>query len=416
MILKKLISVKNEFNRFTQSEKLFILLAMVCGFLINAGYSIVRPVSESFFMTAYGSGAFPYAWIIGIPFNLLIVALYNRYLPQWGCRKTFFISTSIVISTILMAVFLFRTGGLFSFLFYLWKEVFILIMFQQLWSIIHSTIKFEKAKYLYGIFFAFGGLGSIFASALPGFLAVKLGSENLLYSSIPIYILLTIFYCALLKHSNPSIHVEKETPLKDGVSLVLKSKPLMFILLILVFMQLASTFVNFQFNTVLEKTVQGEDLRTEYYGRIHGLGSFVTVSLQLAGSFFLVHFLGLRRGHLFVPLFLILNAIGSLFMPTFRMIAASYITIKAFDFSIFGVLKEMLYIPLSHEEKFQAKTFIDVFVYRASKALGALLILLFQFFGASMSALSWSLMGILAIWSIVVFKMFITQPLLAEEK
>lgn len=404
MILEKFLSIKREITSFTRSERLFIFLAMLCGFCINAGYAVIRPVSESFFMTTYGSGAFPYAWLVGVPANFLLVALYNRYLPRLGCKKIFFISTSGVILSMVFAGFFLGKSHIFPFVFYVWREAFILLMFQQLWSVIHSTIKLDQAKYLYGLFFAFGGLGSIFASALPGFFAVKLGSENILFTSLPIYILLMFLYFYLVNHSPPCREEgweKKDVSLKGGVQLIFKSKFLIFILLILVCMQLSSTIVNFQFNTILEKTIEGKDLRTEYYGKIHGIGSCLTVVLQVVGSLILVHFLGLKGGHLFMPLFLLMNAIGSLFSPSFRMIAYSYVTIKAFDFSIFGVLKEMLYIPLSQEEKFQAKAWIDMFAYRACKAFASLVILVFPF-----TFLSWGLMAVFGLWIFIVWRMF----------
>jgi ATP/ADP translocase len=109
-----------------------------------------------------------------------------------------------------------------------------------------------------------------------------------------------------------------------------------------------------------------------------------------------------------MPLFLAFNAVGSLFFPTFAMISAAFITIKAFDFSLFGVLKEMLYIPLKQDEKFQAKAIIDVFAYRSSKAVASCLILVLQFIGFSemIETLSWGSFVLLMIWAFIVFKMF----------
>jgi ATP/ADP translocase len=40
--------------------------------------------------------------------------------------------------------------------------------------------------------------------------------------------------------------------------------------------------------------------------------------------------------------------------------------------SLFGVIREMLYVPLQLDEKFRAKAIIDVFAYRTSKALDIL--------------------------------------------
>ena len=60
-----------------------------------------------------------------------------------------------------------------------------MLMFQQLWSVIHSTISFGRAKYLYGLFFGMGALGAAIGSILPGYFAVKMGSESLLMATLP---------------------------------------------------------------------------------------------------------------------------------------------------------------------------------------------------------------------------------------
>jgi ATP/ADP translocase len=159
---------------------------------------------------------------------------------------------------------------------------------------------------------------------------------------------------------------------------------------------------------MLEITIPEQDLRTEYSGKIFGVVNFMTVIFQLFGSFLFLHFFGLKRSHLLLPLILCFNALGSLVIPSFAMISVAFITIKAFDFSLFGILKEMLYIPLKQEEKFQAKSIIDVFAYRSAKALASCLILLLQWLGfvKMIDCMTWGSLFLLVVWAFVVYKMF----------
>lgn len=216
MFLYRLIAVKKEIFSFTRSERIFMFCAMLCGFCISAEYAIIRPVSNAIFMTAYGSGCFPWVWIALVPLNFLAVELYNRFLPRLGCQRMFLIIAGLVIGMNILGPFLLKKWSFFPFLFYCWKEIYVLLMFQQLWSVIHSTIKFDRAKYLYGIFFAVGGLGGILGSVLPGFLAVQLGSENFLYMGIPFYVVLIGSFLCLLSYSDESIKNNWET--KKGPS------------------------------------------------------------------------------------------------------------------------------------------------------------------------------------------------------
>ncbi len=400
-------ALKSELRSYTAREFYFILAAMACAFCIMGEYSIIRPVSHSLFLSAYGSSGFLYAWLACIPLNLAVVAFYNRLLPRWGCLKMFLCIAGIVVSGNLFCVFFLKKIWFLPFLFYIWKEVYVMLMFQQLWSLIHANMKEGRAKYLYGLMFAVGGVGGSLGSLLPSFFAVSVGSESLLYFTVPLYMLL--FYAFHLALKNQAVVTGGASTgrplLRDSLQQIARSKLLVFILLIVIFMQLTSTIVDYQFNTVLERSILDKDMRTQYLGRLFGIVSFVTAGLQVFGSYLFVHYLGLRGSHLFVPLTLCCNAIGFLISPGFGMISISFATIKAVDFSLFGVIKEMLYIPLKVEEKFQAKAVIDVFVYRSSKALGAALILGLHYFEAQ-HYLTEGLIALFAVWGFIVFKLF----------
>ncbi len=426
MIQKAFASLKNEINSLLIKERFFILSAMFCGFLISADYAIVRPVSNSVFISAYSTALFPYAWLATVPLNLIVVALYNKYLPRLGSFKTYLSIAGIVMFFNFLCALYLKESSFLPFLFYVWKEIYILLMLQQLWSVIHATIAFQQAKYLYGILFGMGAIGAVFGSTLPGFFAVKIGSETLLFSTLITYSLLTVGFLMLLHFSGQGISrniVEEEkrsswNALKHGFELIQKSPFLPFILAIVMLMQVSSSLIDFQFNYHLEKVVLTKDLRTEYTARILGIVHLATLTLQFFGSFLLVHFLGFKRSHLLVPLILCINAIGFLLFPAFAMISFSYITVKCFDFSLFGVVKEMLYVPLKKDEKFRAKAIIDVFAYRSSKAIASVLILGVQFWAGVHAhlILSWTAGAILLFWCYTVTRMFKTyDPILNPE-
>jgi ATP:ADP antiporter, AAA family len=408
MLWKK---IKEELLQLTRTQKIFIICAMICGFCITSDYGIVRPVSNSIFLAAHGTDLFPYAWLAIVPLNFLVVALYNKYLSRLGVKRMFFTIIIVIASINTFCAIFMTTIPYVPFFFYVWKEIYVILLFQQLWSVIHSTIQMGQAKLLYGLIFACGGLGGIFGSAFPSYLAVSMGSPNLIYASLPLFTALTIAFFYLLRYSSVTQQSPDQkliTNFMQGVSAIRNSKYLSFILIIVVLMQVATTLIYYQFNAMLELSVPEQDIRTEYYAKIFGIVNIMTVVFQLFGSFLFVHFFGLRRSHLLLPLILCFNALGSLIIPSFAMISVAFITIKAFDFSLFGVLKELLYIPLKQEEKFHAKSIIDVFAYRSSKAIASGLILLLQSLGfiKIIDCMTWGSLFLLVVWAFVVHKMF----------
>ena len=381
MFLEKLIAFKKELAQFSRSEAIFFFCSMLCGFFICADYALVRPVSNAVFITAYGAKMFPYAWLAMAPFSLLVITVYNRLLPKFTCSKLLSCMIAVIIVINFSAVFLLKQEGSFPFIFYIWKDIYVLLLFQQLWAMIHATVSLKRAQFLYGVLFAAGALGGVFGSLIPGFFALKMGSETLLIFSAPILLALLLLYTYALKHSriDSRLPPTESRGVQEGLKQIAGSRVLLFILLIVIFMQTASSLIDFQFNTSLQAAISMKDLRTEYTGRVMSLVNTISFLIQLGGGFLLLAFLGIKRAHLLIPMILLSNAILALFFPVFSIVTLSFITIKAFDFSLFGIVKEMLYIPLKTEEKFHAKSVIDVFVYRSAKALAALVILLTPF-------------------------------------
>jgi len=407
MFREKIAAIKSEFISYTRGERLAILFAMICGFCITCEYSITKPTSNSIFITHNTVKLLPYAWLLTVPLNLLVVSLYNRFLPLIGCFRLFLVTVGITIGINTISATFMSEMPILSFILYIWKDIYVLLMFQQLWSVIHAVTAMSRAKYLYGMIFAIGGLGSVFGSTVPSLLAVRMGSERLLFMIFPIYTLFIIAYFLLLKNSGFLRSHQEEGKLRlglqnkaHGFKLIQTSSILKCILFIVVMMQVCATVMEYQFNTYLAAQIPDQDLRTEFCGRLWWLINSLTFVFQFLASFFLVQFLGIKRSHLMVPAVLFMNAIAYLLRPSFGMITYSFTMIKTFDYSIFSAVKEMLYVPLKTDEKFKAKAVIDVFAYRTAKAFASLLVIALQIISPSFlpHAFSWAHVFLFVIW------------------
>jgi len=379
----KKTSILAELANFTRQQKLFVFFSMLVGFCISAEYAITRPASSAIFLSLFSSKAIPWVWLISVPFNLFVIYLYNRFLPRFGPLKMLgavgFITVLVNLLSACSAFFMPE----FIFFQFMWKDIYILLMFKQLWSMIHATIAAERAKYLYGFIFSMGTIGAIAGSSVPSFFAVDLGSESLFLFTLPIYLLLYWSYVGAFRRSalNAGSFLENLTldprP-AEAFSLIRRSNFLMVVLVLVIFMQVSVGLMDYQFNLHLEANILDKDLRAEYCGRLVGITNIFSYLLQFFSGFIMVHFLGLRGSHLFVPFVLLSNAVFCWIIPSFAVVSFSYAFLKAIDFSLFGVIREMLYIPLKLDEKFRAKAIIDVFAYRSSKALVSLGMLFLQ--------------------------------------
>ncbi len=411
MIKKGFKALSFEWHSYSYYEKIFIFFVMLCSFCITGEFSIAKPVSYSVFLSHFSSSYLPLAWLALLPLNFFVVKAYNKLLPRFGCFKTALATIIATITMNLAGVFYLKEYAAFSFIHFIWKDIYVLLMFQHLWSVVHATINKHKAKYLYGIIYGIGGLGSVCGSCIPGFFASKLGSETLLFATAFLYSAFTLFYFGVLQARK---EMEKDTLLQPieikeskgqgGFELIKQSSHLKFILSIVVLMQLSSTFIDFYFNTHIQQLFPLKDLRTEYTGKLFGVIHSVNMLLQFLGAFLLIEIVGLKNSHFLIPAIFAIYSVGLICLPSFYLVVAAFSTIKACDYSLFTILKEMLYLPLSSEEKFKAKAVIDVFAYRSSKALASLALLASQFFTLNSfdTMLSWALFITFCIWITLV--------------
>lgn len=371
----------------TKYERLFIVLTLLCSYFINFEASITKAISNSLFIHAYTYEYLPYVWLALVPLNFLVVNFYNKFIPKIGIFYMLVCCTLITVVLNIFTAFYLTSFKWLPFVLYLWKDLYILMLFQQLWSLLAATLNSSQAKILYGLLWGVGGVGAMSGSFFPGFLATKLGSEKLLLITLPIYAMLLFCYFLSIRVRDKYIvsgpiqfDQTKPSSFVEGAKLIKKSKALLFIFLITIFMQVASTLIDFQFNQSLSLSILDKDLRTEYLGRFFGIVNGLNVILQFLGSYLIMHFVGVKGTHFVIPLYLGGLICSYLIHPAFSVLAWSYGSIKALDYSIFGIVKEILYIPMNVEEKFLGKAVIDVFVYRTSKAVASCCIIGLGFF------------------------------------
>ncbi len=405
-----LASLRARFTELESFQKGFLFAVMVCGFFISAEYGVSRPTSNVFFISHFSAKAFPYAWLISIPINFCVIFLYNKLLPRLGAYKIFRGFVFFVLGVSFINFWFIGKSPFLSFFHFIWKDIYILLMFKQLWSMIHATIPASSSRSFYGIIFAAGGLGSIFGSFFPGFLAVHTGSQKLFILTIPFYIVVLLAYRFAYKRSgivggkkafeNPSFQF-------SVVGKIVRSRYLSFLLLLVVFMQMSASLLDFQFGSFLEKNIQDLDFRTQYYGRVISLVNMSSTLLQVVLGTFLLNFIKPALGHCMIPLFLGCNLVLTSFFPSLSTVSYSYIGLKAVDYSFFGVLRELLYVKLPLDQKFQVKALIDVFAYRSAKALASFFLLFFPFFlSINPVSLSMGLLAIIAVsWFYIALKM-----------
>jgi AAA family ATP:ADP antiporter len=379
------------------------------GFLVLASYEIARASVESLFETAHGPESVPWAWLVVAPSVLITVLVYNRLIARSSLLPFFIgaIVATLAVLSLLLAALLFDVPGVYYGL-YVWKDIYIVVLIELFWTYANGVFSVREARWLYGLFLLAGSAGAITGGLTVGPLAMAWGTGGALGAIFPV-LGLCVLVCAALSRIVPPVRPPKKErpPVGDSLRVLRKSAYLVLLLLLIVAIQIAINLIDYQYKLFLNEAFTfldpntGEMVKqtaemTAFRGKVNSGINFAALVLQVISGPILAG-LGIGRVLLAIPLLLVLALGAFAAAPKLITIALAKVTSKSLDYSLFRAAKEVLYIPLSYEEKTRGKAVIDIMVYRLGKAAAAVLIL-----GLTAANLGWSValmaFGVVAIW------------------
>jgi len=366
------------FNRWSLIRVRIVGLSLLA-FLLMFSYSIARPASESLFLEAYGSVALPYVWAVVAAAALATVAIYNRLVAGRELVGLFG-GAAAVSAALLVGLQLGRRAGApgIPFALYVWKDVYIVVLVEIFYSFANAVFPIRTARWAYGFFGAIGMIGGILGNLVVGALAARIGTGATLWLILPL-LGLSWLACIVLSrvsgHRGGTAAAGREGPgILSGLKIVRRSQYLLLVLVLIAIVQVAITFIDLLFNQVIEQTYLDTDQRTAVIGQVYAVISAGAMGLHaLTGP--ILRLAGVPITLVAIPLLLSGALAGFLVLPAFATVAAAKVASKCLDYTLFRAGKEILYIPLSYEEKTQGKAVVDMLTYRVAKGGASLLLL-----------------------------------------
>ena len=381
-------------------------ISAAAGFLL-CGYEFIRAVSTSLFIEAYGAKNLPRVMVAVPPGVFLLLYVYGRILSWLGANRALLL-TSLLSAALIAGSYgmLLKGYALAAALVYVFREAYIVLIIEQYWSLVNSTLSSEQARRINGPFCGLASLGSIAGGLLVGRWAERLGSETfLIFTAVSLF---PAAACAALAYAfagepKPT-EVEKDGRLGHvGVRVLFQSRYLVSLFLLSITTQVVSTVLDLRFNGLVEIEIPDKDARSAFFGNFYASLGATAAVLQFIAVPLTLRFISLRIVHLGIPaIHLIICAILTI-SPSLRSGSMAYLLFKAFDYSFFRGGKEIFYIPLSFDARYRAKQVIDTFGYRFAKGGSAGVIvlvgLIVQIPGIAFSVTA---MIMTTIWSVIV--------------
>jgi AAA family ATP:ADP antiporter len=342
----------------------------MAGFALMASYGIVRPLARAVFsfdarFMLWGMAATP----------LLVTLLiwpYGWALSRLGPRRTILWS-SVLSASLLVLPFLVRHPYLTFFL-YVWKDVYVVLLVEQFWSLANSSHSIAQGKRRFGALLFIGGLGAVSGNQLVALLAEPLGSWTVYLGAI----LVLVPFALLMDRAHQGGEEEGASqPGKeavDGHALgMLARSPLLFSIACIVALgQVMAGALEVVFTQHVETayafgaTLGAQDARAAFEGRFWTAVNLGSMSVQLLIPL-LLRRLSVRLVHLLIPMSHGAALAALLVYPSLTTAALAFAWFKVLDYSLFRASKEVLYVPLDFASRYRVKMLIDMTIYRTAK-------------------------------------------------
>jgi AAA family ATP:ADP antiporter len=385
----------------TESKRNLVLL-LLSYFCVLFNYPLVRAASTTLFFEAFGAKSTPTAWLWGVIFLSVTIFLSNELQARFSVQRVFlFIST--------LSILIFCTGTLgylwgskvFTYLPFIWKEIYIVLQVHLLLGYANNFFKGQDFKVLIGVVGGVGSIGGIIGGWLTSYAASKFGTYPVMWLGL-VFVLLPAIIFLKTQILFKSIEDKAKTPLSSFTPEL--KKYVAIIAAIVALSQFIINIADFNFHLAFEKNILDSSSRTAQLGHVYMLMNAVTFILQFLVLPFIMLRISEKSYHLFIPssYFLLLVLLLTFSTSGLIPLAIFFIYLKASDYSLFSAGKEILYQPLSLNQKYGAKYLTDMLVYRLSKALIAAVLIYLQ----TSYILNIMMMTFLLLWLGLIVKLF----------
>jgi len=368
----------------------FVVLMFFYFFLVITVFWILKPIKKALFIgfykgtgeTFFGMGGpeaeqiakvgnMVVAFVAMIVFTLLARRLHRQ-------RLTFvFAGFSVAVLLGYLPFVGGHPGEPIVWSFYLFGDLFNTLMVATFFAFLNDSVAPGDSKRLYGPIVLGGVAGGFFGSMGVDRLISDLDlSQWLMLAAGLVAAIAGIAWAAgrIVDRDPPRVVAKSDEPAVpgnaalEGGRLVLASRYLLAIVTIVGLYEIISTILDYQFTTAVNEFVAKQDQRA-FFTRVYFITNSLAFGIQLFLTSAMMKKAGVRVALLVMPFTILTVATGFLALPILWIGAALSTSDNGLNYSMNQSARESLYTPVSRDEKYKAKAFIDMFVQRFAKAI-----------------------------------------------
>ena len=383
-------AIHSFFNKvFSLKDGEFRLLGLSFGFIfvLFSSYALLRPMRDALGLEG---GKDELKWLFLATFiSCIIASLVLMWLSTRVKRRFYadfvfvFFALNLIGFYVAMNAFAEKSVEFvwLARVFYVWVSIFNLFAFSSAWSLIADIFSKEASQRLFGIIAAGASLGSIAGASSVKFLVAYIGASNLVFASVLLLLLGVLLKNAMIKElgkfeSKESLaRFDKTIGAKNpfvGFALIVKSPYLLALCAFILLLTSVSTFLYMEQARIIREFFPTREARIAAFANIDLIVQVSALVIQIfltakIAKFFKLTALLSLLGFVICVGFVVLAFTHPAFMPLAVVMSIRRIG----EYALVKPGREMLFVPLSSDEKYKVKSFADTVVYRGGDALSA---------------------------------------------
>jgi len=367
-----------------KGERTITALLFTWIFLFICVYYILRPIRRGLFLAGLGNEYMPLVYIGTALVTGVVVWLYSKF--SKAPRKILISSVyGIFIVNLLAWWQIFKhESPVASGAFWVWLDVFSIMGVTLFWMYANDVCDSNKAKRLFGVIAAGGGLGAVLGSTITACLVGTIGTTNLLLVAAGFVALtLGLFHVleALNKKKNvveraaaPEFEKAKVSSISGAFKLIFQNKFLLLLLFVVALERVTPDMVQFLYNDILKSMATGRDAIAAVDANLERWRGIVEFVVEL----FLVSAIVRKLGSGFC----LSSSAGLIFagvtmfafVPNPLILMAVFHGDEAMRHAWFKAAKELMYTVTSRDVLYNVKPVIEMFVYRMARGVAGVII------------------------------------------
>ncbi|MGF6456053.1 NTP/NDP exchange transporter [Pseudomonas frederiksbergensis] len=358
------------------SERTALMLGFAFHFCVLASYYLVRPLRDALGLEG---GADKLQWLFTATFVVMLVmvplfgALVSR-LP--AMRFVPLIYRLIALSMLVFGVLIAQRIAAVTVgrVFFVWISIYNLFIVSIFWSVLVDRFSSEQGRRLFGFIAAGGTLGTFIGPLLAATMATNLGPMALTVAAAVLLECAVRCYRALLSRTasqSGSRWLDErrmDGSMLAGITLILRSRYLMGLVLFMLLHTSAATLLYFEQGRIVAGSYADVASRTQFFAVVDLIVSALTLLFQLLLTAPLIRLIGIGGALVALPLATIVAFSAMALAPVPATVALAQGLRRAVEFAIVRPAREVLWTVVSREEKYKAKNVIETLVYRGGDA------------------------------------------------